>query len=443
MELNQLTEIMRRAGVVGAGGAGFPSYAKLNMAAETIILNCAECEPLLKLHRQVLAKYATEITETLEMIAETLQAREVIIAVKKAYTDAVDAIKAELPRRPHTRIGYLPEVYPAGDEVITIYETTGKVVAPGALPITVGCLVYNVETVYNVWRAWKEDAPVTHKYITVAGEVQTPCTLKAPIGIAYGELIKLAGGTTCSDSVILAGGPMMGKLSSPADIVTKTSNAILVLPKNSYLIQKRMTPIGISVQRTAAACCQCRMCTDLCPRNLLGYPIESHKIMRAVASGTITETQAFIDSFSCSSCGLCELYACGQGLDPRSIIAEVKGEVQKGGVKPSKSSKAKPVNSLRDYRYVSVSRLTSRLGLAQYDVPAPLVNVDIPSRRVKILLKQSIGAAAAPTVAVGDHVEAGTQIGAAAADKLGTPVHASVTGKVTEITDSYVLIEQD
>ncbi len=443
MELNQLIDIMRRAGVVGAGGAGFPSYAKLNTAAETVILNCAECEPLLKLHRQVLAKYAHEITETLEMIAETLQAREVIIAVKKAYTEAVEAVKAELPHCPRTRIGYLSEVYPAGDEVITIYETTGKVVAPGALPITVGCLVYNVETVYNVWRAWKENTPVIHKYITVAGEVQNPCTLKAPIGITYGELINLAGGTTCSDIVILSGGPMMGKLSSPADIVTKTSNAILVLPKNSYLIQKRMTPINISVQRTAAACCQCRMCTDLCPRNLLGYPIESHKIMRAVASGTITETQAFIDSFSCSSCGLCELYACGQGLNPRSIIAEVKGEVQKGGVKPAKSSKPKDVNPIRSYRRVSVSRLTSRLGLAKYDTPAPLVDVNIPAKRVKIKLGQSIGASAVASVSVGDHVEIGTPVGMEIAEKLGTPVHASVTGRVAEVTNTYVLIEQD
>ena len=144
MELNKLSEIMRKSGVVGAGGAGFPSYAKLNMSADTIILNCAECEPLLKLHRQMLANYASEIMETLEEIANTLEASQVIIAVKHAYTEAIEAVKANLSKCPKTKIGYLPEIYPAGDEVVTIYETTGRVVNPGSLPITVGCIVYNV-----------------------------------------------------------------------------------------------------------------------------------------------------------------------------------------------------------------------------------------------------------------------------------------------------------
>ena len=98
MELTKLSDIMRKAGVVGAGGAGFPSYAKLNAAADTIILNCAECEPLLKLHRQVLAKYAAEIMETLEEIADTLDASQVIIAVKPHYTEAVEAVKANLSK---------------------------------------------------------------------------------------------------------------------------------------------------------------------------------------------------------------------------------------------------------------------------------------------------------------------------------------------------------
>ncbi len=443
MELNQLIDIMRRAGVVGAGGAGFPSYAKLNMAAETIILNCAECEPLLKLHRQVLSQYAAEITETLEMIADTLDAKEVIIAVKPAYTEAVEAVKAQLSKCKKTRIGFLPEIYPAGDEVVTIYETTGKVVNPGALPITVGCVVYNVETIYNVWRAWREDAPVTHKYITVAGEVNNPCTLKAPLGITYGELIRLAGGTTRPDTVIIAGGPMTGQISSPADIVTKTSNAILVMPKNAYIVQKRLTPITINIKRAAAACCQCRMCTDLCSRNLLGHPIEPHKVMRAVSTGVVSENRVFLNTFSCSSCGLCELYACGQGLNPRTIIGEIKGELRKNGITPPKGLVADPVPSTREFRRVPMSRLIARLGLEPYDQPAPVVDVDIPCKRAKIMLSQHIGAPAVACVKVGDSVDCGAVVGEFTADKLGTPVHASFSGRVAEVTDRYVLIEKD
>ncbi len=443
MDINQLSEIMRRAGVVGAGGAGFPSYAKLNMAADTIILNCAECEPLLKLHRQMLSQYAAEITETLEMIADTLQASSVIIAVKHAYTEAIDAVKAQLPKCKKTRIGYLPEIYPAGDEVVTIYETTGKVVNPGALPISVGCIVYNVETIYNVWRAWKEDAPVTHKYITVAGEVKNPCTLKAPLGMTYGELVKLAGGVTRPDTVIFAGGPMTGHISSPSDIVTKTSNAILVMPKNSYIIQKRMTPVSIDIKRAMAACCQCRMCTDLCSRHLLGHPIEPHKVMRAVSSGIVSESKALINTFSCSSCGLCELYACGQGLNPRTLIGEIKGELRKNGIMPPKGVEATPVPATREFRRVPMSRLIARLGLKPYDVPAPVVDVEIPCKRAKIMLSQHIGAPATSCVKVGDHVDCGTVVGAFAPDKLGTPVHASFAGRVVEVTDKYVLIEKD
>lgn len=441
MELNKLSEIMRQAGVVGAGGAGFPSYAKLNMAADTIILNCAECEPLLKLHRQMLADYASEIMDTLEEIANTLEASQVIIAVKHAYTEAIDAVKANLSKCPKTKIGYLPEIYPAGDEVVTIYETTGRVVNPGALPITVGCIVYNVETIYNVYRAWKENAPVTHKYITVAGEVKNPCTFKAPLGITYGELINMAGGETHPDTVIVAGGPMTGRIGAKSDVVTKTSNAILVMPRNAYIVQKRVTPITISVKRAMAACCQCRMCTDLCSRNLLGHPIEPHKIMRAAASGVANDSAAMLGTFSCSSCGLCEMYACGQGLNPRSIIAEIKGGLRNAGVMPPKGIEAEPVNSTREYRKVPMSRLIARLGLSKYDVEAPIVDTEVTSKSLKIMLSQSIGAPSTACVKVGDSVRVGDALGIFDESKLGTSVHCPVNGKVKEVTDKYVVVE--
>lgn len=441
MELNKLSEIMRAAGVVGAGGAGFPSYAKLNMAADTIILNCAECEPLLKLHRQVLARYAKEIMMTLQEIADTLEAESVIIAIKPAYKEAVEAVKAHLNEYKKVRIGYLPEIYPAGDEVVTIYETTGRVVNPGALPITVGCIVYNVETIYNVYRAWKEGAPVTHKYITIAGEVKNPCTLKAPLGMTYGELIKMAGGTTREDTMIIAGGPMTGGISSESDIVTKTSNAILVMPKNAYIVQKRVTPVTISTKRAMAACCQCHICTDLCSRHLLGHPIEPHKLMRAIASGVTSDTAAFLGAFSCSSCGLCELYACGQALNPRTLIGEIKGQLRQNGVMPPRGVEAKSVPETREYRKVPMSRLIARLGLEKYDVDAPIVDVEIKTKKAKIKLAQSIGAPSTACVAVGDRVKYMDVVGAFTPDKLGTAVHAPFDGKVVEVTPQFVVIE--
>lgn len=441
MDMKQLSDLMRNAGVVGAGGAGFPAYAKLNMAADTIILNCAECEPLLKLHRQVLARYAREIMLTLEEIAEALGAGNVIIAVKPAYREAVEAVRAHLGECPKTKIGFLPEIYPAGDEVVTIYETTGRVLAPGALPITVGCIVYNVETIYNVYRAKTENAPVTHKYITIAGAIKKPCTLKAPLGITYGELIEMAGGESEEGTVIIAGGPMTGLVARKEDVVTKTSNAILVLPKESPVVQKRVTPFSLQIKQAMAACCQCRMCTDLCSRNLLGQPIEPHKIMRAAASGVASDPKALLGVFSCSSCGICEMYACGQGLNPRTIISEIKGELLKNGITAPLGLSSAGVDSTRAARTVPMSRLTGRLGLAKYDVDAPIQDAPVLTRQIKLMLSQSIGAPASACVAVGDRVKAGDAVGMFTPEKLGTGVHTPFDGTVTKVTDRFVVIK--
>ncbi|MBO5648518.1 MAG: SLBB domain-containing protein [Clostridia bacterium] len=440
MKLQELSVLMQNAGVAGAGGAGFPSYAKLNAAADTIILNCAECEPLLKLHRQVLAKYANEILATLTVIADCVEADSIIIAVKPHYKEAVDAVKAVLPSYPKARIGLLPEVYPAGDEVVTIYETTGRVVKPGALPITVGVTVFNVETVYNIYRALHESAPVTEKYVTITGAVANPVTLLAPIGCTYQELIALAGGATVSDYKLVGGGPMTGRIVSESDVVTKTSNAIIVLPESHYVIQKKSSSIKIDMKRAMAACCQCRMCTDLCSRNLLGHPIEPHAFMRGACTGATANVAPFLGTMYCSQCGLCEMYACGQGLSPRTLIGEYKNGLRAQGVKPDPNVKTDPVEPARSGRMVPVDRLTARLGLSSYDKPAPIAKDTVKVSSVKIMLGQCIGVPAAAAVRVGDAVHAGDVVGTAAEGKLSMPVHASISGTVAEVTDKYVVI---
>lgn len=442
MELTQLTKIMRDSGVAGAGGAGFPSYAKLDKRADTIILNCAECEPLLKLHRQVLEKFALEILTALEWIREAVEAEQVIIAVKSSYKGAIAAVNSHLNQFKRTKIGILPEIYPAGDEVVTIYETTGRVVAPGALPITVGVTVFNVETALNVYYAVQESKGVSFKYITIAGEVKNPTTFKAPLGMTYGELIALAGGATVADPVLIAGGPMTGRVTTAADVVTKTSNAILVLPKDQYVVKKKLTPVKMNMQVAMAACCQCRMCTDLCSRNLLGHPIEPHRFMRALTNGKTDDTPAYMNTFFCSGCGLCEMYSCGQGLSPASLIGKVKGSLRAAGVTPPKDAKQKPVSETRKYSRVPMSRLTSRLGLTKYNVPAPLKDELVDASTVKIMLSQSIGAPSVACVKAGDTVAAGQMVGAPADGKLSTAVHASIRGTVAEVTDKYVLIRK-
>jgi Na+-translocating ferredoxin:NAD+ oxidoreductase RnfC subunit len=337
------------------------------------------------------------------------------------------------------RIGLLPEVYPAGDEVITIYEVTGRVVPAGKIPIEVGVTVFNVETMLNAYFALQGGKPVVDKYITVTGAVRNPVTLKVPLGITASKLITLAGGATVEDYALINGGPMTGMLMNPSDVVTKTTNAILVLPQDHLIVQKRQCNSAVEMKRAMASCCQCRMCTDLCPRFLLGHPIEPHSFMRSASSGVTGDVTPYIDTYFCCSCGLCEMYSCFQGLSPRTLMAKCKSGLRKNGV-PMPEVIEKPVNSQRNGRYVPMSRLIARLNLTEYNKPAPLLDEEVTANRVKLMLSQHIGAPAVPVVKTGDLVQKGQIIAACDATKLGTNIHASIAGKVLGITDRYILI---
>ncbi len=439
MNVNELKLVLKNSGIVGAGGAGFPSYAKLNEKADTIVLNCAECEPLLKLHRQVMDKYAFEILSALETVRSVLGAKEIVIAIKPSYKKAVASVEAQLKNFKNARIGLLPEVYPAGDEVVTIYEVTGRVVPPGKLPIEVGVIVYNVETMLNAYYAITEGKGVTHKYITVTGEVKNPVTLRVPMGITVGEVLKLAGGVTIKDYALINGGPMTGNICSESDVITKTSNAILVMPADQYIIKKRTANPSISLKRAMSACCQCRMCTDLCPRNLLGHPIEPSKFMRNMSSGVANDIDPYMGTFFCSACGLCEMYSCFQGLNPRTLIGIMKGNLRKGGI-PVPQVEGKGVKEERNGRYILKSRLTARLGLTKYNFPALLTEEEYKPKTVKLSLTQHIGAPAKAAVKKGDKVTAGMAVGLSDENALGVNIHTPISGIVLEADDKFVTV---
>lgn len=442
MDIKELSEKMREIGVVGAGGAGFPTYAKLNENAKTIILNCAECEPLLKLHRQLLHEYVGEILFTFNMIAETVGANEGIVGIKAEYKQTVEALREHIGNYPKLRIHELPGVYPMGDEVNLIYETTGKVIRPGGIPIEAGVAVFNVETVFNTWRGLNKKLPVVDKVVSIVGEVEKPVTVRVPIGAPLSEVVALAGKTTTPNPVFMVGGPMMGRIGKPTDPVTKTTNAVLVLPENHQLVLRKKASISIDLKRAASVCCQCQACTDLCPRHALGHPIEPHKFMRSAANRDFQDTNVFIDTFFCCSCGLCELFSCPQGLSPRTLITEYKNGLRKAGVKPPKEVEVAPVSSLREYHKVPEGRLEARLGLTKYDVPAPLDDNVVPMHKVRELFSQHIGAPAKPAVKLGDSVKRG-QIIANAAEGLSVPIHASICGTVTEVQDKYIEITSE
>ena len=441
MDMNELISIVKANGVAGAGGAGFPTYAKLDKRANTIILNCAECEPLLKVHRQLLQKYAYEIMSTFDMIAKSVEANLVIIAVKEAYTKTVEAVKSNLDSFPNLELKLLPEIYPMGDEVVLIYETIEKIVPPGSIPIDIGVAVFNVETVFNIYNAISKQEPVFTKYLTIAGEVKTPVTVKVPIGMSVEDVIALAGGTKIDNPIYIMGGPMTGNIVNSYDTITKTTNAILVLPSNHNVINRKRTNTSIDMKRAMSVCCQCEMCTDLCPRYLLGQPITPHMFMRAATSGVTQDLAPYLDTMFCCSCGICEMYACPQDLSPRKLITEYKNELRKNGVAVPKGIPLREVEPMREYRKVPMGRLNARLGLNEYNIDAPLKEDEVLINQVKIKLNQHIGAKAVAVVNIKDIVRTGDVIAQAEDGKLSIPVHASISGEVLEVNENFIIIK--
>lgn len=439
MKLTDLQGILRDNGIVGAGGAGFPTYAKLSEKADTIILNCAECEPLLKLHRQVLETHPQEIFEALQLISKTVNAKRIFVALKKTYVDAANAIKPYLEFFDNIEICLLDDVYPVGDEVILTYEVTGRIVPPGDIPLSVGVTVLNVETVYNLYRAMN-GRPVTRKYVTIAGEVKKPVTVRVPIGVTIGEILELAGGLTTDTPSFIIGGPMMGTLGSKANIVTKTTNAVLVLPSNHSLIRRRQSKTFIDMKRAMAACCQCSYCTSLCSRNLLGHPINPSEFMRVASNGITNDAAPYLDAMYCSGCGLCEQYSCVQNLSPRMLLNACKAELRKAGIKPQPQEN--PIlNPNRPLRQVPMARLTSRIGLRKYNKSAPIIEAVPKFKKVTVLLSQHIGSPSVPIVKIGDTVTE-KQLIANAGEGLSVALHSPINGKVTAVGKTAIIIEK-
>lgn len=440
MNITELSDLMRNSGVIGAGGAGFPSYAKLNMKADTIILNCAECEPMLRLHRQLLARRPHEILTALSEVVKAVEAERAVIAIKSSYKEAIDAVQAELENFKNISIKFLPRVYPAGDEIIAIYEATGRRVEAGQLPISVGVIVYNVETMFNIYQAVKHNHGVISKYVTVAGEVNNSVTVKVPVGITLKEVIGLAGGPSVENYRVLVGGPMTGHLDNENSLVTKNTNAVILLPADHYVVKRKETKVSVSLKRAKSACCQCHYCTDMCPRHLIGYPIDPAKLMRAVSTDCTANPLPYLNSNFCSGCNLCEMFSCFQGLSPKSIIGEVRAQLKKNGIAPIKPE-MRDIDPMRDGKRVSTQRIIARLGLSKYEVDAPYTEEKYTFKLVKLPLLQGIGAPAEPCVKVGDTVSRGQVIAKPKKDALSVAVHASIAGVITEITSGYIKIE--
>ena len=439
MLVDELKSIARNNGIVGAGGAGFPAYAKMTEKADTVLLNCVECEPLLKLHRQLLATHTSEIIQMLEEVRESFGAKEAIIGIKSEYVTTIRAVAEVLGDFPKVRLCPLRAAYPMGDEVVLIYEATGRVIKPGGLPIDENVVVYNVETMYNLYRAVHLNIPVTNKLVSIVGEIDHPLTVRVPLGTTVKEAVSLAGKATVEDPAYVMGGPMMGWLGTENTVITKTTNAIILLPKDHHVVVRMKKNLEIEKRRASSSCCQCRTCTDMCSRHALGHPIEPHKVMRAVANHDLSDLSVFVNAAYCSGCGICEKYACPQGLSPKSIIQEFKSGLRSAGIKAERLEPA-PVSEDRELRKLPVHRLEARLDLTRYNKPAPFEDTTPTTKRVRIPMSQHIGAPATPIVSVGEQVKKGQMIGEPK-EGLSVAIHCSIDGVVEKADDKEVVVK--
>ncbi len=445
-----LIEAVKDAGIVGAGGAGFPTHVKLSAKAEVFIINAAECEPLIETDKYLMRTFAEEIVKASEVVAEHLGATRKVIALKKKYQKEIEALKAAINKTNSSfELVEMNSFYPAGDEQALVQLVTGRSVPERGLPLDVGAVVSNVGTMLNVFDALNGN-PVTDKYLSVVGEVAQPLMLHVPIGTELQECIEQAG-MKLKEYDIIVGGPMMGKVYHGEQIgnlsVTKTTGNIIVLPKNHYLMRRAELSLSSIVAQTRSACIQCKMCTDMCPRFLIGHKIRPHKVMRNMYREKLIDDNSeyenmFGDAANCCECGICEMFACPMGLSPRKVNSYVKGQLASRGIKPERNEKPQASDELQ-YRRIPTERLVARLDLMKYFHSHAKECISIKPEDVSILIKQHIGAPGDPCVSVGDVVKKGDLIVKAKEGSLSINIHASIDGKITLIDGERIVINRD
>lgn len=431
-----LSKKLKELGVVGAGGAGFPTYVKADSKVEFVLANGAECEPLLHKDFELMHHFPEPIVEGMALMMQATGAQQGKFGIKEKNKAAIASIE------PHARakgfdMVFLGDFYPSGDEYELVYEATGRLIPAAGIPLQIGCVVNNVETLYNVFEA-AQGRPVTRKFVSVNGAVREPKSFWVPLGTPFRDLIALAGGATADDFAVFIGGLMMGgftyDLNEP---VTKTTGGLIVLPKDHYLVRRKDQPLESMNRIGKSACDQCSYCTEFCPRYLLGYEVMPHKVMRSLGFSTTGSDIWNQWSELCCSCGLCTLYACPEDLYPREACDQGKADMRAAGIKFVQQKPVR-VHPMKNARRVPLHMLRKRLKVEEYERETPYDAVVHKPERVRLLLKQHAGMPATAAVKPGDKVKVGTVVASLAEKDLGASIHSSIKGTVDAVTDKYV-----
>ncbi len=444
-----LLEQIKAAGIIGCGGAGFPTHAKLNCQVEYLIVNAAECEPLLRTDRYLMKHRPSDIIKAVEAVGGLVQAKQMVVGLKETYRDEIASMqKAIDDLKSPVKLFRLHNYYPAGDEQALVCDVTGRTVPPAGIPLNVGAVVSNAASMVGISEAM-QDIPFTEKYLTVTGEVAHPVIVKAPLGTPISECIQAGGGSLIKDYHVLIGGPMMGKLYTKEELdtlyVTKTTSGVVIVPDDTMLVRGKEQPFDVAMRMARVSCIQCQTCTEMCPRFLIGHDLQPHLVMRAVAYmediESVLKMPAVEEALVCSECGVCEVYACPMGLSPRKVNQRMKQEYRKAGIKYTRKRDDYSERDERSLRRINSKRLAMRLEVDKYYDYKIDDLVEVSPKEVHISVAQHIGAPGEVVVQVGDSVKKGDLLGRIPEGALSANTHCSVDGKVTAIDRSMITIQ--
>ena len=283
---------IREAGIVGMGGAAFPGNVKALSAlgkVDTLIANACECEPYITADDSLLRSDPRQVLEGMSVLMEILKPREGVLAVEDNKQEAIRGLEKLLPEYPGIRLAVLPTRYPQGAEKQLIQSVTGRQVAPGQLPVSTGCAVFNVSTFAAIYRAVRLGLPLTRRLVTVSGEaIAKPQNFIVPLGTSFHDLIQVAGGLHDRTERVISGGPMMGVAQKDLSVpVIKATNCVLCLLKDENGAAEN--PV----------CLRCGKCCGVCPMHL--QPLYMYRFTNA---GKVSELDR-LHIMDCMECGCC------------------------------------------------------------------------------------------------------------------------------------------